>query len=85
MNLLPRPLAYAIMGLVSVVWAINFAAQFFVEGYTSDPLIHGIFMGIVGGAMALARKGPEPPSPPPGPEPPAPPPQVTDGPTGAPR
>lgn len=71
MNLLPKPLAYAVMGLVSLVWAANFAAQFVVEGYTSDPLIHGIFMGIVGGAMALSRKAgsntgeaPTPPSPP---------------------
>jgi hypothetical protein len=77
MNLLPRPLAYAIMGLVSVVWAANFIAQFVVEGYVSDPLIHGIFMGIVGGAMALTRRnppdGPAPPAPPPAPQvPPSP-------------
>lgn len=75
MNLLPKPLAYAIMGLVTLVWAVNFAAQFFVEGYTSDPLIHGIFMGIVGGAIALSRKagnspgeGPAPPTPPEAPQ-----------------
>lgn len=69
MNLLPKPLAYAIMGLVTLVWAVNFAAQFVVEGYQSDPLIHGIFMGIVGGAMALSRKpgnhGGDGPAPPP--------------------
>jgi hypothetical protein len=57
-NLIPRPLAYGIMGLVTLVWAVNFAAQFFVEGYSSDPLVHGVFMTIVGGAMALAKKGP---------------------------
>lgn len=55
------------MVLVSVVWFLNFAAQFFIENYTSDPLIHGIFMGIVGGAFALSRKsqGPAVPPPPP--------------------
>lgn len=69
MNPLPKPLAHAIIGLVSVVWAVNFAAQFFVTDYRSDPLIHGIFMGIIGGALALSRKSPDVP-PPPGPPPP---------------
>jgi hypothetical protein len=80
-NLLPKPLAYTVMGLVTLVWAVNFAAQFFVEGYASDPLIHGIFMTIVGGAMALSRKSgnqSETPKPPTPPEPP----QVTSGPSG---
>lgn len=86
MNLLPKPLAYTIMGLVTLVWAINFGAQFFIESYQSDPLIHGIFMGIVGGAFALTRKSeskpPDPPTapaappPPPAPAPPQPPPET---------
>lgn len=89
MNLLPKPLAYTIMGLVTLVWAINFGAQFFIESYQSDPLIHGIFMGIVGGAFALTRKSeskppdppaapaaPPPPASPPAPAPPQPPPET---------
>jgi hypothetical protein len=70
MNPLPKPLAHAIIGLVTLVWAINFGAQFFVEGYKSDPLIHGIFMGIIGGTLALTRKTPAGPPPPDAPEPP---------------
>lgn len=56
--LLPRRLASAIITLVSIVWALNFALQF-IPGinYHPDLSINGIFMGIVGGALALSRKG----------------------------
>ena len=60
-----------IIYLVSAVWAINFAAGFFVTDYKPDQAINGIFMAIVGGLFALgARKnggdgngsnGPKPP------------------------
>jgi len=53
---IPRPLANAIIALVSVVWAANFVAQFLVPGYTSDLAINGIFMSIVGGALLMGRK-----------------------------
>jgi hypothetical protein len=81
MNPLPKPLAHAIIGLVTLVWAVNFAAQFFVETYKSDPLIHGIFTAIVGGVLALSRKPPggTPPDTPPAP------PQVAPGPEEPPR
>lgn len=47
-----------VVGLVSVVWAINFAAGIFVHEYEADQAINGIFMAIVGGALALgSRKG----------------------------
>lgn len=68
MNLLPKPLAYAIMGMVSLVWLGNFVATLVVDGYESDPLIHAAFMGIVGSAIALSRKGPDDPPPTPTPK-----------------
>lgn len=54
--MLPRPLATAIIVLVSLVWAANFIAQFVVEGYHADVTLNGVFMAIVGGALALSRK-----------------------------
>lgn len=80
MNPLPKPLANVIIALVTLVWVINFGAQFVIENYKSDPLIHGIFMGIIGGTLALSRKTPG--APPPPDAPPAPP-QVTQGQEGA--
>jgi len=53
---IPKPLATAIIVVVTVVWAINFAAQFIVEDYSPDVAINGIFMAIVGGALALSRR-----------------------------
>lgn len=68
---MPKGLANAIVVLVSIVWAGNFAASFLVADYQPDGVIHFVFMSIVGGAMALkqrngngAPKPPEPPSPP---------------------
>ena len=55
--MLPRPLATAIIVIVTLVWAVNFAAQFIVADYSSDVAINGIFMAIVGGALALSRRG----------------------------
>jgi hypothetical protein len=54
--MLPRPLATAIIVLVSLVWAANFIAQFIVDGYHADVTLNGVFMAIVGGALALSRK-----------------------------
>lgn len=54
--MLPRPLASAIIVLVSVIWAANFVLQFIVPEYHPDVTINGIFMAIVGGALALSRK-----------------------------
>lgn len=55
--MLPKPLASAIISIVTIIWAIDFAAQFFVPEYQSSPTISGVFMAIVGGALALSRKG----------------------------
>lgn len=54
--MLPKPLANAIVILVSVVWAANFILQFIVPTYKTDPLIHTAFMAIVGAAFAFSRK-----------------------------
>lgn len=87
--MIPRPVASAIIVLVTIVWAANFCAQFLVEGYEPDVAINGIFMGIVGAALAFSRKGnqPQPPaveSPPteeipavPAPPAPPPPPEIS--------
>lgn len=53
--MIPRPLATSIIIVVTLVWAVNFAAQFVVTDYNSDVAINGIFMAIVGGALALSR------------------------------
>ena len=55
-DMLPRPLASAIIVVVTIVWAVNFIAQFIVPEYQPDVAINGIFMAIVGGALALSRK-----------------------------
>jgi len=54
--MLSRPLASAIIVLVSLIWAINFLAQFFVPEYRPDVTLNGVFMALVGGALALSRK-----------------------------
>lgn len=54
--MIPKPLASAIIILVSVIWALNFFMQFLVTTYHPDITLNGIFMGIVGGALALSRK-----------------------------
>lgn len=54
--MLPKPLANAIVILVTIVWAANFVIQFIVETYKPDPLIHTAFMAIVGAAFAFSRK-----------------------------
>ena len=56
--MIPRPLATAIISLVSIVWAANFFLQFVVPTYHPDVTLNGVFMAVVGGAIALqARKG----------------------------
>lgn len=65
MNLLPRPVATAIVVVVTVVWFANFVLQFIIPDYQPDVAINGIFMGVVGGAIALSRGKGGPPAPPP--------------------
>lgn len=70
--MIPRPVANAIIVVITVIWAANFTLQFFVADYQPDSYINTIFLGIVGGALALSRRGDPPPSPPPPPPPPPP-------------
>lgn len=56
MTIDPR-LRNAIITVVTAVWAVNFAAKFFVSGYEPDQAVHGVFMAIVGGLFALSRNG----------------------------
>jgi hypothetical protein len=46
-----------VVGVVTVVWAVNFAAGLLVHGYKPDQAINAIFMGIVGGVLALGVRG----------------------------
>lgn len=55
--MLPRALASAIVTLVTIVWAANFVLQFVITEYKPDPVLHGVFGSLVGGALALSWKG----------------------------
>lgn len=48
----PR-LANVVIVIVTAVWVTSFAVSLFSTNYHLDPQINGIFMAIVGGAMAL--------------------------------
>jgi hypothetical protein len=54
--MVPSGLAQFVVILVCIVWAANFAAPFVVPHYQADPQLNLVFMSIVGGALALARK-----------------------------
>lgn len=45
-----------IIGVVTTVWAVNFAAGLLVDDYTPDQAINAIFMAIVGGLFALGAR-----------------------------
>lgn len=66
--MIPKPVATAIIIIVTLVWAVNFAAQFVIEDYSPDVAINGIFMALVGGALALSRRENKPDSGSPGDE-----------------
>ncbi len=47
-----------VIGLVCLVWAVNFFARFIPQlNYTPSESINAIFMAIVGGLIALKRNG----------------------------
>jgi hypothetical protein len=54
--MLPKPLASAVIVVVTLIWCANFVLQFFVVTYHPDVTINGVFMTLVGGAFALSRK-----------------------------
>lgn len=53
--MLSRKLSNVIVGLVCVVWAVDFFARFFIASYEPSPAINSIFGAIVGGALFLGR------------------------------
>ena len=55
--MLSERLANLVIIVVTLVWATNFAARFFVHDYQSSETINAIFMAIVGGVFALKAKG----------------------------
>jgi len=54
--MLSRKTTTWVVGLVSAVWAVNFLAGLALPDYEADQAINGIFMAMVGGALALGRK-----------------------------
>lgn len=51
------PLANFVIVVVTLVWVTSFLFSIFSSTYKPDPQINVIFMGIVGGSLALkARK-----------------------------
>ena len=56
--MLPENLSNFIIIITTIVWAANFVLQFIVVGYHPDITLNGVFMGVVGGALALSRKKP---------------------------
>lgn len=87
--MIPRPLAWGIVVVLTVLEALNVCAAIWVEGYQSDALVHFAFTTIVGfmlgmkeGSGVVARaltavrniSTPPPGAPPPGAPPQEPPP-----------
>lgn len=72
--MIPKYLLTAIVVVVSVVFLADFAAQFVIADYQSNPAVVGVFGLIAGAAFTLAqRQGGKDPDPPAGdkPEPPS--------------
>jgi hypothetical protein len=55
----PR-IANAVIVVVTIVWVCSFVISIFIPEYRGDPQIHVIFMGIVGGSLALKSRKPTP-------------------------
>lgn len=56
-------LANIVIGVVTTGWAINLIGSLIkFNGYQSDPLINGVFMGTVGLAFAFKFRGKTPPN-----------------------
>lgn len=51
----PR-IASAVIVVVTVVWVCSFVVSMVVPQYRADPQINVIFMGIVGGSLALKSR-----------------------------
>lgn len=54
--MLSTKLQLVVGGVVTVVWVINFGAQFVVAGYEPDPQVHAVFTLVLGALFALGSK-----------------------------
>lgn len=54
---LPDWLIWTIVGLVTTMAAVNFAAPFFVTGYPPNVFINGLFAAIVSSLVIDRRRG----------------------------
>jgi hypothetical protein len=52
--------ANGIIVVVTIVWVASFIISIFMPEYRADPQINVIFMGIVGGSLALKSRKPNP-------------------------
>lgn len=60
-------LRYAVICIVTIVWAVNFFAAAIFKDYKTDPAINTVFMTIVGSLFVggeIVKKWKEPPAPP---------------------
>lgn len=55
----PR-IANAVIIIVTLVWVSSFVLSIIVPEYRADPQINVIFMGLVGGSLALKSRRPKP-------------------------
>lgn len=53
-------IANAVIIVVTVVWVCSFIISVIKPEYRADPQINVIFMGIVGGSLALKSRKPSP-------------------------
>ena len=51
--MIPRPLAWGIIVVLTCLEALNVIAAVFVHGYVSDPLVHFAFTTIVGFMLGM--------------------------------
>jgi hypothetical protein len=51
--------ANGVIIVVTVVWAVSFVVPIVSPGYRADPQVNAIFMGLVGGALALKSRSQE--------------------------
>lgn len=55
----PR-VANAVIIVVTLVWVSSFVLSIIAPEYRADPQINVIFMGLVGGSLALKSRRPKP-------------------------
>lgn len=82
--LLPRRLVIGIVSVSTCVWLGNFTLPIFDVHYKSDPTIDGVYMAVIGSALALqhnsAAQNARPPAAPPNAPPNTPSPDPPPGP-----